>query len=310
MQRMKSRKNTKGEPELQDGFTHIRAPLLESALNILARLSISPPQVLLMEGGNDEQRHETAKYWAAIANCEKMAAPSHHIPCLVCNSCRQIGLNQFMDLHIFDGRIANAEDEENPGPIKALNMRRMRELKSMLATAPHGNGKRVVILQGLSINRDNAANALLKVLEEPSPGTLFVLLTPQREQLLPTLVSRSFVLTLPWEDPMLECRFPFYDEVTEFFATGKNFLEKISLKDSLHDGIADQIIAGCQKTLMHVLAGTEKSSLEKYFAKARDAQIAANISRWLGEARQMLQYSVSPARVLEGLFTRLFCILH
>ena len=76
-------------------------------------------------------------------------------------------------------------------------MQRVRELKSRLRDAPHGQGRRVVLLMGLSLNRDEAANALLKALEEPSPTTVFVLLAPQREQLLPTLVSRSFCLTLP-----------------------------------------------------------------------------------------------------------------
>lgn len=294
--------------EGKEGFGDLACPALSSILKTLEKLRGVPPQTLLLEGGSHAQRLDAAKYWAALANCEQAASTG--IPCLVCNICRQIGANQFTDLHIFDGRISNTEDEENPGPIKALNMKRVRELKSLLATKPHGSGKRVVIMLGLPTNRDNAANALLKALEEPSQSTLFVLLAPQREQLLPTLVSRSFALTLPWPDPLADAAFIWDDELAEFLTTGKNFLEKISLKGNMDYEKADQIILGCQKTLMRVLAGGGESALERAFAKGRDAETAANISRWLAEARQMLQYMVNPARVLEGLLTRLFCALH
>ena len=58
------------------------------------------------------------------------------------------------------------------------------ELKQKLRDAPHGQGRRVVLLMGVEQNRSNAANALLKALEEPSPSSCFVLLAAQREQLL------------------------------------------------------------------------------------------------------------------------------
>ena len=76
-------------------------------------------------------------------------------------------------------------------------MDNVRGLKSVISDPPHNPGFRVVILAGIETTRTEAANALLKALEEPSPSTLFVLLTPQREQILPTLVSRSFYFTLP-----------------------------------------------------------------------------------------------------------------
>ncbi len=163
---------------------------------------------------------------------------------------------------------------------------------------------------GLPVNRDNAANALLKALEEPNRDTLFVLLAPQRQQLLPTLVSRSFVLTLPWPDPHQARRMPYEDELTEFFATGQKFLDHISLRGSIDNAIAEQIILGCQKSLLRVLAGNTEGQMEKVFSRASDPKIAANIIRWFSEAQEMLQYTVNPARVLEGLFTRLFCCLH
>ena len=155
-------------------------------------LGLAPRQVLLLEGGSEEQRLDLARYWAARCNCPQAAHAENGAPCLACPVCLQIASGEYLDLAAYDGRISNREDEENPGLVRAFNMQRVRELKSRLRDAPHGQGRRVVLLMGLSLNRDEAANALLKALEEPSPTTVFVLLAPQREQLLPTLVSRSF----------------------------------------------------------------------------------------------------------------------
>lgn len=306
-----ARKEKTGPAQEEEAYVHLRDDGLEPLLNVLARLSRRPPQTLLLEGGTAAQRMDLARYWAALANCEKIIKNGGaERPCLVCNACRQIGANEFLDLSIHDGRISNTEDEENPGPIKALNMNRVRELKSLLAGPPHGEGKRVVILLGLPVNRDNAANALLKALEEPNRNTLFVLLAPQRQQLLPTLVSRSFVLTVPWPDPHQATQMPFEAELLDFFASGQKFLDRISLKGAVDNMIAEQIILGCQKSLMRVMAGKAEGQLDKVFARAADHEIAANIIRWFSEAQEMLQYTVNPARVLEGLFTRLFCTLH
>ena len=165
---------------------------------VLDNLGAAPPQVLLLEGGSEAQRMDTARYWAMRINCP--TAGTTGTPCLACPSCQQIAAGEHLDLAAYDGRISNREDEENPGPVRAFNMERVRELKVRLRDAPHGQGRRVVLLMGLSLTRDEASNALLKALEEPSNTTVFVLLAPQREQLLPTLVSRSFCLTLPWPD--------------------------------------------------------------------------------------------------------------
>ena len=52
-------------------------------------------------------------------------------------------------------------------------------------------GGRVIIIDYAARMATPAQNAFLKLLEEPSPGTQFVLLTHQPEKLLPTITSRS-----------------------------------------------------------------------------------------------------------------------
>ena len=72
----------------------------------------------------------------------------------------------------------------------------IRELNSFLSQTSAEGGFRVVIIDGAeSLNR-NAANALLKRLEEPPPKTVFFLITSVPGRLLPTIRSRCQVLTL------------------------------------------------------------------------------------------------------------------
>ena len=293
---------------------------------VLARLAPAPPQTLLLEGGSEAARQELARYWACACNCPQALAAAARgepaSPCLACPVCAQIAAGEHLDVLAFDGRIGNREDEENPGPVMAFNMRRARELKSRLRDAPHGQGRRVVLLMGLSPARDEAANALLKALEEPSAHTVFVLLAPQREQLLPTLVSRSFCLTLPWSQdgtppPGLT---EWEGTLADFLRTGRGFLEKAAARGGLDAAQAADLLLSCQKALIHVLAGGASTTapgpltdalapLRAAGGKAAPEQRAALCGRWLDEAQEMLRYGVAPARVMEGFASRLFVLL-
>lgn len=283
------------------------APALDRIRQTLNHLGCAPPQVLLLEGGLEEQRRELALYWAARCNCPQAAALN--APCLSCPVCLQIASGEFTDLCAYDGRISNRDDEENPGTTRAFNMQQARALKSRLRDAPRHGGRRVVVLMGLSLNRDEAANALLKVLEEPSASSVFVLLTPQREQLLPTLVSRSFCLTLPWPD----CHArdtelaPWEDALADFLRDGRGLFERTAAKNALDAESAARIITGLRKAVSRVLAGEADSALEAALG-GLTAQGLAACCRFLDEAQDMLRYAVTPARVLEALAARLFCL--
>ena len=276
---------------------------------VLDNLGTAPPQVLLLEGGSEAQRMDIARYWAARINCP--TADATGTPCLSCPSCQQIAAGEHLDLADYDGRISNREDEENPGPVRAFNMERVRELKVRLRDAPHGQGRRVVLLMGLSLTRDEASNALLKALEEPSNTTVFVLLAPQREQLLPTLVSRSFCLTLPWpdchaDDPDMQ---PWEDALAQFLVQGQGFLDKVAGKGAIDASGATRLLLCCQKAMSRILSGRHNP------ARPLDAALVllhgkgrAAACQWFAEAQEALNYGVTPARVLETLAARLFAL--
>lgn len=294
-----------------------RAPE-ERIRDALKHLAMRSPQVLLMEGGSEAGRLQMALYWAQLTKCPQALAARGEGriggPCGECLVCRQIAANEFVDLHIYDGRISNKQDEENPGPIRALSMENMHLLKSVNATAPHGEGRRVAIFQGMSQTREEALNSLLKTLEEPAAHTLFVLLAPQRQQILPTLVSRSFCLTLPWSG----CRDKnaalgaWERELGAFLSRGVGFLEKIGVKGAVDATLAAQLIMACQRALGRILSGSSwpDGSLDKALAPlGRNVEAALLFGQWAAEAQTMLTGTVAPARVLEGLFTRTFVLL-
>lgn len=70
-----------------------------------------------------------------------------------------------------------------------------RELKDAAERKAVGNSRKVFVASSRSITRE-AQNALLKIFEEPPIGTLFFLLVPSLEFLLPTLRSRLQILEI------------------------------------------------------------------------------------------------------------------
>lgn len=70
----------------------------------------------------------------------------------------------------------------------------IRELKRRFSYAAAPDEWQIAIIDEAERMNDNAANAFLKLLEEPGPRTLFFLITPSPELLLPTVVSRAVPL--------------------------------------------------------------------------------------------------------------------
>lgn len=287
-------------------FAAALTPDMERLRQLLIRMAEQPPQVLLLEGGNTDTREALARYWAALMLCPHVSRTG---PCLECSVCLRLGALVHSDFQAYDGRISNREDEENPGPVRACSIRNIRELKSRLGDAPHEGEKRIVQFARLERSRDGAANALLKVLEEPSPYTLFVLLTPQREQLLPTLVSRSWVLTLPWCDTrhVDADLVPWLDSLADFLTYGRGWLEKTATKGTVDAALAERLISACGKALRAALEQKPDSPLSRQLVTFSPAALAT-VAGLLAHAHEELVYMVTPPRVLDNLAVQLYCL--
>jgi DNA polymerase-3 subunit delta' len=84
--------------------------------------------------------------------------------------------------------------ESRRQPSREIKVEQVRALRDGLRMAPYEGGWRVAVIPQAERLRVEAGNALLKTLEEPLPRTLLVLCAPDRQAVLPTLVSRCQVV--------------------------------------------------------------------------------------------------------------------
>jgi len=101
-------------------------------------------------------------------------------PCGLCLACRRAHSAQHPDLAMLEP----IEDS------KQIRIEQVRELIGELALTSHQGGYKVAIASPADALNRNAANALLKTLEEPTPRTLLILVTTQPARLPATILSR------------------------------------------------------------------------------------------------------------------------
>ena len=111
--------------------------------------------------------------------------------CGSCLSCRKIAAGNHPDVRVIDLAWQAAERKE---PIeKQQNLRIetvLAERHRLLQSSVEGPWKVSILDEAHRLTPD-AANVLLKILEEPPHSTALILVTPFRDRLLPTIVSRA-----------------------------------------------------------------------------------------------------------------------
>lgn len=84
---------------------------------------------------------------------------------------------------------------------RAILIDAVRGAGEFLALAAHRGGRRVVLLAPAEALNAPAANALLKMLEEPPPGAVFLVVSDDLDAVLPTVRSRCVLLRAPVPAP-------------------------------------------------------------------------------------------------------------
>lgn len=144
----------------------------------------------LFAGAPGLGRRTLALRLAQALNCEKPVAPGE--PCFVCRTCKQIDAMQHPDLAIIQ-----AVDEDGVGKDGGtLRVDQIREVQRTLNLKPYQSPFRVALFLRFHEANDNAANALLKTLEEAPAHAILLLTADNPEQLLPTINSRCEILRL------------------------------------------------------------------------------------------------------------------
>ena len=324
-----------------------RNPALARVRGYLNRLSQRPPQVLLMEGGTREERLAAVHYWMLLLNCpcpsllaemggdsatgEGNALPLgwQSMPVAV-----QMVTHLHRDCFFMDG---------SAGSIKIDHLRTV--VKPALGEPPREALYRMVVFHEAQAFTLPSANIMLKALEEPLASTSFVLMAPQRESLLPTLVSRSMIITLPWpralppesvpeEFPLEEGDLhgglrqdgpgkfaPVSDaaleaDVCSFVVRGTGMFQRTSQRSSVKSGVkgfdaaeGQALVTLCRRALVaaHTVRPLPRDSLAGFFGTLPPARLRI-VDEVLAEAQESLNTGITPGVVADWVLTRLYLI--
>ncbi len=77
------------------------------------------------------------------------------------------------------------------GPLRQISIQQTRLLKELAQYLPHHGSRRVFLIDGVDRANDQAANSLLKTLEEPPDHLVLILTASNAYDLLPTIRSRA-----------------------------------------------------------------------------------------------------------------------
>ncbi len=182
-------------------------PILQAFRSRLERL----PHALLVHGAPGVGKLALAERMAQLLLCEH-ADPARR-PCGECDGCRWFGAGSHPDFRRVEPEAIAKQpveaEEGEEGTVEASPARRtrqpslqikieqVRELADFLNLRSHRGRLRVALVHPAEDMNENAANALLKGLEEPPAGAVFILVSHRPARLLPTIRSRCVTLAVP-----------------------------------------------------------------------------------------------------------------
>lgn len=107
-------------------------------------------------------------------------------PCGSCAQCTRTAAGHHADIRT----LAPGQGEDGRAPKTVIGIDAVKEVIRRVSLNPYEGSCSVVIVDGAESMSDDAANALLKTLEEPPPQVMFLLLTTDEGAVLPTIRSR------------------------------------------------------------------------------------------------------------------------
>jgi DNA polymerase-3 subunit delta' len=138
----------------------------------------------LLVGEPDIGKRTLALIWARLIQCAApVGGPANAEPCGACRSCRQHDAASHPDLFVLE-----------PEDASVVTIDQVRRLQAELPYRPLTSARRIVLVPEAARLNVESSNALLKILEEPPAHAMFLLVTAQRDRLLPTILSRCLMI--------------------------------------------------------------------------------------------------------------------
>jgi DNA polymerase-3 subunit delta' len=181
-------------------------PWQQAAWQQLQTLRQRLPHAILFHGAAGIGKADFIEQFAQALLCEDVRPDGH--ACGTCASCgwflqqnhpdyRRVRPESMED-ELADGDGDAGEDKKkSKTPSKEIKIEQIRSLADFMNISTHRQGLRVVVLYPAEALNMPASNALLKTLEEPPPGTIFLLASNSLDRLLPTILSRCRKFAMP-----------------------------------------------------------------------------------------------------------------
>jgi DNA polymerase III subunit delta' len=180
--------------------------------NQLRERQARQPHALLIHGPAGIGKLALAEHYAQSLLCE--AADPLRPPCGECDGCRWFIAGSHPDFRRVEPESLarqpeEVEEPEDPAPAAGkrakpsseIKVDQVRALDGFLNLKSHRGARRVALVHPAEDMNPNAANALLKGLEEPPPGAFFLLVSHRPARLLATIRSRCVAVPVPTPDP-------------------------------------------------------------------------------------------------------------
>lgn len=159
-------------------LNEIQPVVLQMLANSIKRERVA--HAYLFEGERGTRKQEIAVLFAKSLLCEH---PVDGIACGQCNNCKRINHHNHPDVHAIEPDGLSIKKEQ------------IRTLQSEFSKTGVESSKKIYIISHADKMTPNAANSLLKFLEEPSSETTAILITEQVHRILPTIISRCQVVS-------------------------------------------------------------------------------------------------------------------
>lgn len=302
-------------------------PQWNSLTGELSRL----PHALLLHGPRGIGKQAFATRFASLLLCE---ARRGNQPCGRCDPCRWFADGNHPDYRLVQPE-AMAQDEEEAGgdeqtasgsrkakPSVEIKVDQIRALAEFLHVGSHRGARRVALVCPAEAMNLNAANALLKALEEPPGSAMFILVSHDPARLLPTVRSRCIRVALPlpataeaaaWlksegvAEPLRWLRFAGGAPILALeLAKGEGAGERARMVEALSSGDTGGLSVNTRESLQLLAEVMQKQVYDRVFAKlAGRAKYGPEpdkgaywTEQWLGFARDLGQARAMARRPL------------
>ncbi len=177
--------------------TNIPLPWVDESLRRWLRVVDRLPHALLVTGGAGVGKSRFAYALACALLCERRAVGG--LACGRCDACLWTSQGHHPDVRWLTPDDAEGEKDGGgtretraaPRTRREIKVDAVRSLADFVAVGAHRGGRRIVGIDPADALNAVAANALLKTLEEPTPGMVFLLVAERAELLPATIRSRT-----------------------------------------------------------------------------------------------------------------------